>query len=288
VHQQYVLNINNGNIIGAGQAGQALNLLFGRTAATNFFLPIGHSQYDSLQTTLERRFSNGVQMKASYTWSKAIAYCCNDKQDGGMAIQIPAYLSLNRSDAAYDRTQVFTLSGYAELPFGRGKRWLAGKGLGSAVVSGWQINGMFSAYSGLPFNVTASSTSLNAPGNTQRADQVKPEVKILGGAGPGQFFFDPTAYAPVTAARFGTAGFDAIRGPGLVNLDFALFRAFHLNERAQIQFRAEALNLTNTPHFSNPDSNVNDAAFTQITTTAGTGREGVDQRVFRLGLRLGF
>lgn len=289
VHQQYVWDANSGAILGAGQGGQPLVQRFSRSASTNYFLPLGHSMYDSLQATLERRFSGGYQMKTAYTWSKTISYCCNDKQDAAPLIQFPAYMRLNRAVAAYDRTHVLTLSGYAELPMGRGKRLFAGGGPATAVASGWQVNGLFSAYSGLPFNVTASGTSLNTPGNSQRADQVKPKVAILGDVGPGQYYFDPTAYAPVTAVRFGTAGFNAIRGPGLVNVDFALFRAFRLTEAASMQFRAEAFNLTNTPHFNNPAANASTpSSFAQITSTAGTGREGIDQRVFRLGLRLSF
>jgi hypothetical protein len=183
---------------------------------------------------------------------------------------------------------------------GRGKRWLNRGGLATAVASGWQVNGLFSAYTGTPFTVTGSSTSLNAPGNTQTADQIKPHVAIPGGVGPGQSFFDPLAYASVTQVRFGTSGFDSLRGPGLVNLDFSLFRTFRVSERVRVQFRAQAFNFTNTPHFANPGSNVanlvlnangtvnNLGGFSVITATTGNGREGVDQRVFQLALRLSF
>jgi hypothetical protein len=104
----------------------------------------------------------------------------------------------------------------------------------------------------------------------------------------------------VTAVRFGTSGYDSLRGPGLVNLDFSLFRDFRITEGFKAQFRAEALNFTNTPHFSNPSANVSNlqlnadgsvkslGGFGVVTTTTGTGREGVDERVFRFGLRISF
>jgi hypothetical protein len=148
--------------------------------------------------------------------------------------------------------------------------------------------------------VTAAGTSLNAPGNTQRADQVKPEVQILGEVGPGKSYFDPFAFAPVTEARFGTAGFNTVRGPGLVNIDLALVRNFRFAERWEIQLRADALNATNTPHFANPGNNVSNmqlnpngtirnlGGYTEVRSTTGTGREGVDERVFRLGMRIRF
>ena len=70
----------------------------------------------------------------------------------------------------------------------------------SHIVGGWQVNNILSFYSGTPFSVTASGTSLNAPENDQRADQVKSDVEILGGIGPTSAYFDPLAFAPVTEA----------------------------------------------------------------------------------------
>jgi hypothetical protein len=157
---------------------------------------------------------------------------------------------------------------------------------------------LFSAFSGNPFTVSSSGTSLNAPRNSQRADQVKPEVRKLGGTGPGQAFYDWTAFAPVTEPRFGTAGFNTLRGPGLVNLDLGVFRRFSITERAHVEFRAEAFNATNTPHFSNPSGNISnlrlnpDGSFRsgvfEVTGVRNTGREGIDERTFRFGLRLSF
>ena len=102
----------------------------------------------------------------------------------------------------------------------------------------------------------------------------------------------------MTEARFGTSGFNNLRGPQLVNLDLGLFRQFRFTERVSMQFRAEAFNATNTPHFSNPSSNISnlrlnpDGTFQQgvfeVTGVTGTGREGIDERVFRFGLRIGF
>ncbi len=300
VHQQYEINVNNGDVLGAGTAGEPLNQLFGRTATTNYFEPFGHTHYDALQATLDRRFANGVLIKASYSWAKAISLCCADSEDAGPQIAIPAYAALNRAVEPYDRTQVFSLSGVAELPFGRGKKWLNQGRVVGALVSGWQVNTLVSAYTGLPFTVTGSSTSLNAPGNTQTADQIKAQVATLGGVGAGQSWFDPLAYANVTQVRFGTSGFDVLRGPGAFNMDASLFRTFRITERVNIQFRGQVFNVTNTPHFANPASNVNSlvlnkdgtinnlGGFTVISATTGNGRESIDQRVFQLAARVSF
>ena len=300
IHQQYEININAGQELGAGNGGEPLNKTFGRTAATNFFQPFGHSHYDSLQATLKRRFANGILAQASYSWAKAISLCCADSEDAGPQIVIPAYQNLNRSVVPFDRTHFFSANAVAELPFGRGKKWLSQGRFTRALVSGWQVNTLISAYTGLPFTVTGSSTSLNAPGSTQTADQIKPTVAILGGVGPGQSWFDPLAYANVTQVRFGTSGFNTLRGPGSFNMDASVFRTFRITERINVQFRGQVFNVTNTPHFANPAANVNNlvlnangtlnnlGGFTVISSTTGVGREGIDQRVFQLAARLSF
>ena len=174
--------------------------------------------------------------------------------------------------------------------------------MAAAILGGWKINGVLTMMTGTPISVTASGTSLNMPGSTQRADQVKGSVETLGGAGRGQSYFDPLAFRPVTEARFGNAGFNSIRGPGAVNLDAGIYRQFTLTERLLMEFRAEAFNFTNTPHFANPGSNVSSMSlnpdgsirtlggFTEITAVnaADFGRGNVDERTFRLGLRLSF
>lgn len=283
--------------IGGGNSGRLLARKFGRTAETRLVAPLGNAHYDSLQTSLERRFSAGLHLGVAYTWSKAIGICCSENSDGLNAIQIPEYYHLNRAVTASDTPHNLTINGLWELPFGRGRR-LAQSGVLSWLAGGWQVNGILSAISGSPFHVTSSGTSLNAPGSTQRADQVKDKVEILGGAGRGQSYFDPFAFRPVTDARFGTAGFHSLRGPGIFNLDAGLFREFRITERWNLQFRAEAFNATNTPHFANPGANASNlqlnpdgsvrnlGGFTEITSLANTGRDGIDERVFRFGLRL--
>jgi hypothetical protein len=282
---------------GGTNAGRALNRLFGRTAETRLVAPIGNTHYDSLQTRLDHRFAGGFQIGASYTWSKSIGICCSDNSDGLPAINLPEYYQLNRSVSGYNVPHNLNLFGFVELPAGKGKRW-ATQGWASRLAGGWQLNGLMSASSGRPFSVSASGNSLDAPGNTQRADQVKREVKILGGKGRGQSWFDPFAFAPVTDVRFGTAGFRTLPGPAFYNLDMGLFREFRLTERSRLQFRAEAFNATNTPHLDTPGGNVSNlqlnndgtirnlGGYTEITGVANTGRDGVDERVFRFGLRI--
>ena len=121
------------------------------------------------------------------------------------------------------------------------------------------------------------ATALNTIGNAQTADQVLPKVAILGGTGPGQSYFDPRAFGTVTGVRYGTAGLNILRGPGVFNMDLGLFRQFAITERIKVQFRAEAFNATNTNQFPRENfvNNANNANFGSIirsSAAAGNGR----------------
>ena len=294
LHQHSRYNINYGQV-GGGVPSQRLYQLNGQTNAVYEILPFGHFHYDSLQAQLQRRFSNGIQFQAGYTFSKWLGICCSTYGDSEPNIPIPQYFDLNYALEPGDRTHVFNMAGIAELPFGKEKRFVR-SGIGAALLGDWQVNGVLAMYSGSPFSVSANGTSLNAPGSSQRADLVKSSVAILGGVGE---YFDPLAFAPVTEARFGTAGFNLLRGPGTVNLDLSLFRNFKLTERWSLQLRAESFNFTNTPHFANPAANVSSMqlnsdgtikslnGYTQITGV-NPGSRLVDERYFRFGLKLLF
>jgi hypothetical protein len=291
------VDLNAGQVPGQGNRGRPLYATFGRTSTSQMIMPVGTNMYDSLQTRLERRFSQGVQLGAAYTWSKAIGYT---QDSGSPSVQSFQYFALNRTVRGFDRTHNLQITGMWELPFGQGKPFAAANRTASAILGGWRINTLASFMSGTPFTVSSSANSLDMPGSSQIADQVKPEVKILGGVGKGQSFFDPLAFAPVTQARFGTAGFNSLRGPGIVNWNFGVTRAFSLTERLGLQFRMEAFNFSNTPHFANPGGNVSNmvlnadrtirslGGYSEVTSVANTGRDGIDERMFRFGLRISF
>jgi hypothetical protein len=126
------------------------------------------------------------------------------------------------------------------------------------------------------------------PGNAQTPDQVKPTVDKIGQAGDTGLWFDTSAFARPTGARFGTVGRNTMRGPGVVNMDMSLFRTFPIKERVNLQFRAESFNISNTPHFANPSGNANSSNFGRITATQSNADAGGRSREFRFGLRLGF
>jgi hypothetical protein len=297
IHQDQLQNINYG-LPGGGSASQPFTSSLNTTAAVNVYLPMAHTYYDSLQTNVSRRFTSGLSVNSSFTWGKGISTFAG-------SIPIPQYFHLDKGltgasslGGVGDQPLRSTTAITYELPFGKGKAYLNGNRIVSAILGGWQVNTLLAAFSGQPFSVTASNASLNAPGSSQRANQVLPSVQILGGIGPGQPYFNPLAFAPVTCACFGTAGFNTLFGPALVDLDMGFFRQFPIRERLKLQFRGEIFNATNTPHFANPSglnvSNVQYGAngsianlngFGVITSTV-SGTRDYDQRYLRLGLRL--
>ncbi|MDP2997261.1 MAG: TonB-dependent receptor [Bryobacterales bacterium] len=280
------LDINASQVPGSGNAGRPLFAKFRRTATTREWNGRTHSSYNSLQATLNRRVAGGLFLKGAYTYSHAIDMA-NYGDWTAFSWNASIVFNRNRASAANNIPHMFQLGYLYELPFGSGKKW-ATNGASKAVLGGWQINGIFAAYQGRQFTMSASGTSLNMPGNAQTPDQVKPVVEILHKVGDDGTWFDTTAFARPTGARFGTVGRNTMRGPGVVNADLSLFRTFRLTEKFNLQFRAESFNLSNTPHFANPNGNANSSSFGQILSTQSAGDAVGRSREMRFGLRLGF
>ena len=287
IRQTAALNINAAPP-GTGKAGQPLYILYGNPSAISDDEPFDTTTYNSWQTQLTRRVGTAM-FGAVYTFSRAIDYSDND--DAALTFPLAADWSRDKALAGYDRTHNFELYGAYALPFGPGHA-LASHGVLAVIAGGWQINSILARASGTPFTVTSSGTSLNAPGSTQTADQVLPNVQILGQVGPNSSYFNPLAFAPVTGVRFGASGRDILRGPGLFNLDGSVFRTFRVRENINLQFRAEAFGLTNTPQFSNPGANVSSATFSGGAIKALNGytviSSSTGERQLRFALKLLF
>lgn len=267
-------NINAGQIPGAGSAGQPLNIRFGRRAATSMWVPVS-ANYNSLQVKFDRRWANGFALTTAYTYGKAINYA---DDNGGFSNLID--LRQNRARSGFDRTQTWVQSFVYDLPFGPGRRFLQ-SGIGRWLLGDWQLNGIFSAYSGTPLGFSYSATTLNAPGNSNRPN-VNGPIKILGAIGTGQQYFDTGSFSAPAPATFGNIGRNIMSGPGIVNLDMGIFRRFPIGERITGELRMESFNFTNTPHFNNPSGSFGSTNFGQVTGAAA------DQRTFQFALKLTF
>lgn len=288
IRQTVIQNINAAGP-GGGSAGRALFPSFGRIANVNSFVPFNSAYYNSLQTQITRRVGRSL-LGVTYTFSRAVDYA--DDSDSGLTFNWVPMLQRNKAVAGFDRTHNLQFYGNYPLPFGTAGKFLK-SGFASKAAGGWQTNWIMSRTSGTNFTVGTSGTSLNAPGNTQTADQVLPTVAIPGGHGSGQPYFDPLAFAPVTAVRFGNTGRNILRGPGVFNLDASLFREFKLTERFGFQLRSEVFGVTNTPQFGNPGATVSSATrnadgsirsfggYTEITSAVG-------ERIIRFAAKFTF
>jgi hypothetical protein len=238
----------------------------------------GNSIYNSLQLEGTRRFSNGLQFTASYTFSKTI-----DDGNGAFATQqIYQGLRLDRALADQDVRHRFVYSGVYELPFGHNKAFAKhlSKPL-DLLVSGWQMNGILTLQSGLPF-------SLKTPGSPSDA---RPDVvgKLETHPGNTQRYFDTNAVAATprnsggVLLRQGTLGRNTLIGPGTSTVDLSMAKTTPIRERFKLEFRAEAFNLFNHPVYSNPNTDLTAGNFGQITGTQASSErqlQGVVRLVF--------
>jgi len=238
-------NINRGMIIGAGAAGQPFFATLGKTTSITKTFVYLTSRYNAFQVKLNRRLAHGLTTMSAYTWGHGLDYN-NDISTFNFYT-----FRANYASDDYDHRHTFAQSFTYVLPFGPRGHW-ARSGVASWIVGGWQVNGVFSAQSGTPVDITMSATSLNTPTASNRPNQIKAGVATLGGVGNGSPWFDTTAFAAPPPLTFGNMGRNALIGPGFVNLDASLFRRFQIRERASLDFRFETFNTTNHPHFANP------------------------------------
>ncbi len=276
----------NWSPLGTGNRGRVLRQLYGRTANTLFWGTIGTPMYDALQVKIVRRSQTGHSFNLAYTWAHGRGYTAESSTAQPRA-RHPDYYWKNRGPLNNDIRHNLVITNAYELPFGRGKRF-AQSGAAAAILGGWQINALAALHTGLPSTPTAPGGSLNSAGSGQYADCTGPWQKL--GSPDGWWsrsgLADPEDQGGTP--RFGTCGSNVLRGPGLINVDMSVFRRFQVTEKVNIQFRAEAFNFSNTPHFANPNSNVGSSGFGIVGGVQNTGRDGNDQRFFRLGLRIGF
>jgi hypothetical protein len=270
-------NMNAGMVLGADNAGRPLFSRFGRTADVTTWIPV-KTAYHSLQTKVDRRFSNGLLFTSTYTLGRSKNYSDGDSNG---AIQTPADIERSWARRNEDRLHNLVLSGVYQLPFGPGQRW-AQDGALSHIVGGWQVSGIFAAQSGLPIRFEANNASLRAPGNTQRPDASgKPEV--LGGIGPNALWFDTSVFSAPPPGTWGNVKRNGLLdGPAYVNLDASLVKAL-LFGGIRGEFRIDAFNVTNSPHFENPERTFGNANFGRITAVIAN-----NERLIRFGLKVTF
>lgn len=236
----------------------------------NFFLLLYtqndvNSFYNSLQVSLNKRFSNNLQYQFSYTYSHSIDD--GSQQLGSEGQNSPQNHSdvdnrkRDRSHSNFDVRHNFTTNATFDLPFGRGHD-IGGstEGAASFLISGWQLNGIVTLSDGVGLSAL---TGFNASQNGDVLNPDRPDLvsgrensPVLGG--PDQYF-DPSAFAPQPRGTLGDLARNTIRGPGFANVDFAVTKSTQVvsgDSPVEIQFRAEIFNVFNRPNFGLPDPTI--------------------------------
>lgn len=238
------------------------------------------SKYDSLQVSVQRRFTNNLQFNVAYTYSK-----CFDMADSIYTVVADTYNpKYNWEICGFNQTHNFIVTYIYNLPFLRNNSTLLGKTLG-----GWEVSGDVALISGFDDTVSASSDYLGNGSQSIGATlpaYVKPSCNYRGNRTFGQFFNTACFYEPPQWPNTGLVGsgaYNAIEGPGVDNFDFALIKngPIWAEHGVKYQFRAEFFNIFNHPSFNGIDTGVTDSAFGQVNSA-------VSPRNIQLGLKIIF
>jgi hypothetical protein len=249
----------------------------------------GDTYYNSLQATVEKRFSYGGAILAAYTWAKLISNAegvspyFELNTAGAGAIQDYTNLRAERSLAGFDVPHRFVLSYILELPFGRGKRFLADAGAADKFVSGWSVSGITTFASGFPLGIISAAP--NDIATFFGAGTIRPNVvpgcdKSVGGsivhnvtAGNAVVnvacFEAPNAFSLGNESRLDST----LRAQGINNWDFSVSKITRLTEQASLDFRAEFFNIFNRVQFAPPNASFGGASFGLITSQANNPRQ---------------
>ncbi len=246
---------------------------------------LGQSSFNALEVQLKRRFHNGLNLLASYTWSKtltdadsALPYFA--QLAGGGGIQNPFDLKAEKAVSNQDIPQNFVLTYIYELPVGKGKKFLSHGGVANAILGGWSVSGVQTYHSGQPFSfccATGIPTEGNIRFNTVPGQPIFTQAWENGTYNPtsGQSFLNPKAFsdpnAPARIAAGGAYQFgDLARTLGQVRSlfykseDFNILKRTHFTERVDLLLQVSLLDAFNRHIFDNRTSvnlNPNDPNF---------------------------
>jgi hypothetical protein len=235
------------------------------------------SNYHGVSAVLRHRMSHGLTLLANYTWAHTLDVS-SDSNNGGAPMNPYSWRS-DYGNSNWDIRHRLVTSFVYDVPF-----FANANPVVKQIFSHWQMNGIVTAQSGLPFNVASPTDIANTSGGgTMRPNLVaKPSSDCGGGHLVGCINSSAFALPPPGVYMYGTAGRNLLHGPDLVNVDYSLFRNFPIKERLRLQFRAELFNALNHPSFNNPSATFNTASFGNITGTSTENRD------IQFGLKLSF
>jgi hypothetical protein len=247
-----------------------------------------NSKYNALQTELRLREVKGLTLQVAYTYSKAYDTTAGSANGGNGGDQDTISDPYNRAYdyglSTYNRTNIFLVDYMYKLPFFNH----SSNPFAKTLLGGWQLSGIVTAESGLPFNVTMAANTLGMSNYNNRPNEVSPVTypgTVSEFFSTASFAYD-TAVCATTICSFGNAPKNAVVGPGRNNFDTSLFKDFSgikwwNPEGATLEFRAETFNTFNHTQFQSINTTYGSSAFGNITSA-------YDPRVNQLGLKFLF
>lgn len=233
----------------------------------------GHSQYNSMQVSVERRYTNGLKVGLAYTLGKSL--------DNGSTKRDVVWNTYDDAGfwgpSSYDRRHVLGFHYIYDLPF-----WKDQANLLQNLAGGWQISGSSFFRTGTPFSVTRTNDiagvgdgNFGQPYNLVGDAMSGANRGFSAGSGVDQnYWINPAAFVAPAAGTFGNAPRDAFYNPGEQNWDIALFKNFRVSNAQRIQFRAECFNFINHPNWNNvASSDPSNGNFGRITTKRDERRD---------------
>jgi hypothetical protein len=237
----------------------------GFTSLTGFMFN-SSGTYNALQVRAEKRFGKNFGFLTAYTWSKTID--TSEGFEGGRSID----QWLEKSLGSMQREHIFTTAFNYILPVGRGQAVLnQANPVLNGLLGGWQISGILTLQSGSPFTPGIAGDIANC-GCTNRPIRIG-NGNLPGGQRTVDHWFDVAAFTPQPPYTYGNAGRNILIGPGLENLDAALFKNFQIHEKARLEFRWELFNAFNHANFGFPAATINVPATAGKISSAGTSRD---------------
>jgi hypothetical protein len=241
--------------------------------------------FQALESTLRQRVSHGLEFTLNYTYGKALTnslgnYALNVSGYGGSGAFENYYNGhADWGPAGYDIRHNVSATGVYALPVGHGQQYFSGANrLVDAAVGGWKVSFAGVGYTGFPGTVLGPGNNSNNEGGNYRANQYR-KLKIVNRSLIHWFGTDPSAqpcttqgvdngvcaFGAATATTFGSSSNGSVRGPGFLNVDGSAFKDFRVIESQTIGFRFDAFNAFNRVSYGNPDTNISDTTFGDIT-----------------------
>jgi hypothetical protein len=229
------------------------------------------SSFHSLQLKATKRYANGLQFLAAYTWGKSLDYTGSVGSGGGAVggPQSVTCLDCDRGPSGFDVRHRAVFSYVWDLPFGKGRKYANSNPVATRVLGGWQLSGITTLTTGRPFTLgLAAGVNNGAPSWPDRLCNGKLSNPI-----PDRWY-DPSCFAAPPAFTFGNAGRGILYAPGNNNFDMSFVKnnRFGPDQRLNAQFRFEAYNMFNTPYFGFPNASIGSPTAGRITSTVGENR----------------